>query len=406
MRQALGKDDVAAVLVLQDAQSDLKRRSTLEELAWCVTNGLPPKDDLYSLSDDTVLSPTQHEVVVSLCLDAINQPLAHASDDIRWHAFKAAYQLGRLRVEAAVPALLRMLEEPGWTSYMVFQGVGSTRPSMAGWALTQIADPSCLTALREIALRQSSDRQVPYPMYTAALLAYSRLAKEEAIDDLTTILNQAGEDRFSSVAHNMRTYDLPGAQERAYAEVPEAFPEFGTSQEAAAFALAEIGGPRARAALLAYLASDDSKRRLTSTIVQALYRVAPEQLDEWAQRTLQTPAEWGYNSLRATAVAVRLGYFPAQAAPLARSILDDPAHPLRWSIVDLLRTRSFHDQVVTAALVRLLDGPVTPSLRGDHLSAFDHRLEVLDAVGCQGGDEVVQTLLNVVEHGPTADRSR
>ena len=388
LRRALTAEDLPAVTALRDAQSEPARRDALTELARLLAGGPPAPDDLFDLADATRLPVEQRQPAIDLFLRELNKP------ELDWKTFRAAYHLGRLKERAAVPGLLRLLDGPDSGSYGVLHGIADWYPTMAAWALTQIADPACVPILREKALHQARDLEKD-GLFSGALQAYGRLAGEQAVEDLVGILNQKPGSRFASIGWNMR---VSSSRQLFFGKIQpreqEAFPRLGSSQETAANALSLIGGDRARDALVGYLTSENGKAHLTEVIVEAIFRVAPEQLDVWSKETLESTEPWGFNSLRETAVAVRLRFFPQQSVELARSILEDTTHPLHWSVVGLLRADNFQDGGVTKALIHLLEQPA-PVPDQKRPSGFDLRLEVIDAIGCQGGPQAMAALLQI-----------
>ena len=393
LQQALTAEDLSTVTALHDAQHEPDRQAAVAELGRRLAGGLPPPDDLFDLENVNRLPPEQRKTATDLFLRELNKP------EHDWHSFKAAYQLGRLRTPEAVPGLLSLLDHPVLGGFVSFRGIASWYPTMAAWALVQIADPACLPALRKKALQQAHDFDEKDGPDPGALLAYGSLAGEEAIDDLATILTQPPGRRFAAIGTNMviiptlsRTWGKPEPREQM------AFPSFNSVQEAAAYALSRIDTARARDALVGYLDSENGKQRLTASIVEAIFRAAPARLDAWSQGILAGSGQfWGYNSLSTTAVAVRLRFFPEKSVGLVRSILADTAHPLHWAVIDLLRSDAFKDEEVTLALIRLLARPAPPPATDHRLSAFDYRLELLDAIGRQGGPTAITALLQVAE---------
>src|SRR5262249_51800760 len=154
----------------------------------------------------------------------------------------------------------------GEGSFVAYKDTASYYQPMAGWALVQIGDATSIPRLKQIAL----DRTRPHMARSAALLAYARLAKTDAVADLHKVLEQP-DDRLAQ--GSWATY-WTGP------ERPLAFPSFHGVRDAAAWALADIGGDAARDAMNAYL---DSGQPLSFDLASAAHRLAPMALENWSR---------------------------------------------------------------------------------------------------------------------------
>jgi HEAT repeat protein len=295
-------------------------------------------------------------------------------DERDWKTFKASYQLGRLKAKEAVPGLLRFLQYDGQGSYSVYKDTASYYQSMAGWALTQIADPASVPQVRRIAL----DARQRFPARSAAILAYGRLAGPASAADLARVLDEE-EAQFEAVAEASWVGEEGGPR--------LAFPSFNSCREAAAWALADVGDKAGRAALVRYL---DSGKRLSGDIATAVHRVDARALDAWSQPRVRSTNE----AERKLAVTVRYVFFPQSAGPVARAILAAEQDPLWEATVKFLGRVALNDGEVTRALVGLVaNDPGKPNC--------NRRLKLIDALGRQG-PAAATALAEFAEHGRIA----
>lgn len=368
---ALKKEDVPLLAGLLDSQSVPARRDAITALINRVGGGLPPLDELVDLEN---IPDEKRAEAVEIFLQQLNK---QGSD---WVTFKASYQLGRLKVKEAVPGLLREIEYPSWGSYVLYKGTASYYQQMAGWALTQIADPATIAPLRKIALDEEKqfvkDKRV---IRTAAILAYARLAGKDAIKDLTAILNE--NDEYLSDA-------LRGAPHEIILPIEEqaVFPELSRVQDAAAIGLADVGGDDARKSLVDSLKNG---RPLTPRIAQSIFRLDANALDDWSTNALKSNP----SRERDIAVAVRFSFFPSTVADLAHEILHSSGDSMTVDVALFLQRKSLGSAKITKDLVQALSdtnpGP----------DACQSRLNWIEAIGRQGGPEAEAALIAFVESG-------
>lgn len=335
---------------------------------------------------------------VETLLTALQQPRGRDGSMEESEVYQAAHQLGVLRERAAVPALLTLVDSEMIGGYG--GDISASTPGMAAWALIQIADPASIPELRKRAER--SPAEFEKNRCTEALIAYGALAGEEAIPALTKVLKMppragyAKDEWRMAVTSRMFGYTV-GYTHELWRKQTRVVPNLSWPQAAAACALSRIHSPRAREALRSCLSDAAGPQRLDEDIVEALFNAIPDDLNAWSRNVLATPEgenAWESNSLRTAAVAVQLHFFPQQSAELVRSILAEKAHPLRASVMTLMRAQSFKDDGVTTALATLLDDPLPEAVK-QRRKHFYRRLETIDAIGFQGGPVAVAVLLRV-----------
>lgn len=325
--------------------------------------------------------------------------------------YQATHELGILKAREAVPSLLTLLD--GRSMSGSGGDIAANPQDMAAWALIQIADPASIPELRKWTERSLADFEKKRG--TGALLAYGALAGEKAIPALTKILNYPprlghpdDEWRMPVTSRMFEPAVSPASVggRQIWRPQSRAVPSFYWPQGAAACALSRIDSPRAREALRSCLAHADGPQMLNDDVIEAIFHAIPEDLDAWSRQLLATPEgenAWESNSLRETAVAVQLHYFPQKSAALARDILAARAHPLRTSVMRLLRAQPFKDEGVVSALATLLDDPLPEPVK-QRRQGFDRRLETIDAMGFQGGPVAVAILLRVAKASAVAGR--
>jgi HEAT repeat protein len=365
--RALKRDDVPLLKTLRDARTLAVDRAAVDRLIDQVVGRAPPAD----FFDAVDIAPEFRAEAVRLFLEAVRHP------ERDWRTFRAMYQLGRLRVKEAVPDLLRHLEYDGQGSYVATRGsdllrgdkgVASYYQPMAGWALVQIGDTQVIPKLRELAL----DAKRPVPVRSAAILAYARLAKAAAIDDLRRVLAEP-DARF-----------LGGTSTRR-AEPALEFPDFHFARDAAAWALADLGGEPARAVLVTYV---NSGQPLSWDLAHAVRRVAPDTLDGWSVIHVKSmnadDRRWG--------VTLRYAFFPESAAPVVRPILANPQDPLYAMTIEFLGRHAVSDRATTRLLVDYL-------ARDKEAPTCNQRIRLIEAIGRQGGEDAITALTQFALQG-------
>lgn len=316
--------------------------------------------------------------------------------------YKATRQVGVLKVREAVPVLLTLLDGHTMTGYG--GDIAATTPGMAAWALIQIADPASIPELRKWTERSLADFEAKGG--TGVLIAYGALAGEKAIPALTAILKYPPRLGHPEDEWRMRVVQrffnpVPayafGEPRTIWRPETRAVPGFYWPQAAAACALSRIDSPRAREALRDCLAHADGPQLLDDDVIEAIFHAIPDDLNAWSRRILAQPEgehPWEPDSLRTTAVAVQLHYFPQQSAALVRDILSNKAHPLRTPVMKLLRAQPMTNDDIVSALGTLLDDPLPEAVK-QRREVFERRLETIDAIGFQGGPAAVAILLRV-----------
>jgi HEAT repeat protein len=362
LEKALGKDDAPLLESLLKARTDAGEKAAVQELLDKLEGRKPPVDYVEA-----------EEIPEARRAEAVRELLAEVNKWERdWRTFKSIYQLGRLKAKEAVPALWPHLRYHTQGGYCVYKETAVWYQDMAGWALVQIADPDSIPTLREIALDKDADPWVR----GAALLAYARLARRNSVADLKLVL-QEKDQRFEMFGR---------AFWHGEARAPRpAFPTFASVREAAAWALADVGGDEARKALTEYLASGES---LGYSLAEAVFRVDPEALRAWAVKHTGSAEP----ATRAAAICVRCALFPESAAPVALEVLRAGNDPLNEAMLDFLGGRQLADEKVVAALVGLL--------AADHdAKNCNRRLRIIRALGKQGGEAAQDALIRFAEDG-------
>lgn len=378
LQLALTKEDVSVLKELRDARADTKEKEAVEVLLG-ILEGRSSPCDFFDL--DEVPEAWRAEAI-KVYLSALDTE--DLAGDAGWKALKAAYWLGRLKVNEAVPGLLRLIRHPGIGGYCVFKDTASYYQPMAGWALVQIAEPTTLQKLEEIARDRTQSRYAR----SSALVAYGRLARAKAVPVLAAVLQD--EDNV---------WGWEGIVTREY----PAFPSFNSHQEGAACALADVGDEAARAALVAYL---QSGRRLTSDIVAAISRVDRNALDAWSRKHLDSN-DWKQHDW---AVGIRFTYFPDSVAPIvlqAFSKKPDERNYTWDNSLKLLQHYALNDPKVTSELIRLLatdTGEPVPGAKLGEPLACNRRIRLVEAISRQGDTEAEDALIEFAEKGKLAPK--
>src|SRR5262249_9505485 len=157
-----------------------------------------------------------------------------------------------------------------------------------------------------------------------------------------------------------------------------AFPSFNFTRDAAAWALADLGGEPARAVLVAYV---NSGQPLSWDLAHAVHRVAPATLDGWsmihAKSMNADDRRWARPS--------RNGVFPTKAATIVRPILAKPQEPLYAMTIEFLGGQAVSDRATTRLLVDYL-------AQNKEAPTCNQRIKLIEAIGRQGGEDAITAL--------------